>query len=148
MESEYPELPLCGRKNECARTDTVFIPISEVSEGTVFLTEQVCQRKKKKKLSQQRLVQMMYKFQFAEVEVQFLYCRWGRVWGRLVPLEILLLQQVATLQCTLHHTLNCTLYSRCTVHCTTGSNSALYIMCTVRCTLCVLYTVQLVYCTP
>ena len=26
MESIYPELALCGRKNECARTDTVFSP--------------------------------------------------------------------------------------------------------------------------
>ena len=33
MESIYPELALCGRKN----ADTVFFPISEVSEGTVFL---------------------------------------------------------------------------------------------------------------
>ena len=35
MESIYPELALCGSKNECARTETVFSPISEVSEGTV-----------------------------------------------------------------------------------------------------------------
>ena len=37
MESIYPELALCGRKNECARTDTVFFRISEVSEGMVCL---------------------------------------------------------------------------------------------------------------
>ena len=37
MESIYPELTLCGSKNECARTDTVFIHLSEVSEGTVSL---------------------------------------------------------------------------------------------------------------
>ena len=37
MESIYPELALCGSKNECARTDTVFFPISEVSDGTVSL---------------------------------------------------------------------------------------------------------------
>ena len=37
MESIYPELALCGIKNECARTDTVFFPISEVSKGTVSL---------------------------------------------------------------------------------------------------------------
>ena len=37
MESIYPKLALCGRKNECGRTDTVFFPISEVSEGTVSL---------------------------------------------------------------------------------------------------------------
>ena len=36
-EGIYPELSLCGGKNECARTDTVFFPISEVSEGTVSL---------------------------------------------------------------------------------------------------------------
>ena len=37
MESIYPELALCGSKNECARTDTVFCSISEVSKGTVSL---------------------------------------------------------------------------------------------------------------
>ena len=37
MESIYPKLALCGRNNECARTDTVFLPISEVSDGTVSL---------------------------------------------------------------------------------------------------------------
>ena len=35
MESIYTELALCGSKHECARTDTVFFPISEVSKGTV-----------------------------------------------------------------------------------------------------------------
>ena len=39
MESIYPELALCGRKNECAKYDTVFSSISEVSEGTVSLGE-------------------------------------------------------------------------------------------------------------
>ena len=34
MESIYSNLALCGSKNVCARTDTVFFPISEVSEGT------------------------------------------------------------------------------------------------------------------
>ena len=34
MESKYPDLALC---DEHARTDTVFFPISEVSEGTVSL---------------------------------------------------------------------------------------------------------------
>ena len=37
MESIYPKLALCGRNNECFRSDTVFLPISEVSEGTVSL---------------------------------------------------------------------------------------------------------------
>ena len=37
MESVYPKLTLCGSKNVCAKTDTVFFPISEVSEGTVSL---------------------------------------------------------------------------------------------------------------
>ena len=37
MESIYPDLALCGRTNECARTDTVFFPISEVSKRTVSL---------------------------------------------------------------------------------------------------------------
>ena len=35
MESIYPKLALCGGKNECARTDTVFFRLSEVSEGMV-----------------------------------------------------------------------------------------------------------------
>ena len=39
MESIYPELALCGSKNECARTNTVFFPISGVSDGTVSLKE-------------------------------------------------------------------------------------------------------------
>ena len=38
MESIYSELALSGSKNECARTDTVFFPISEVSDGTVSLS--------------------------------------------------------------------------------------------------------------
>ena len=38
MENVYPELALCGSKNECARTDTVFFRISEVSNGTVSLS--------------------------------------------------------------------------------------------------------------
>ena len=38
MESIYPELALSGSKNYCARTDTVFFLISEVSEGTVSLS--------------------------------------------------------------------------------------------------------------
>ena len=37
MESIYSELALCGSKNECARTDTVFVHLSEVSKGTVSL---------------------------------------------------------------------------------------------------------------
>ena len=37
MESIYTELALYGSKNECARTDTVFLPISEVCDGTVSL---------------------------------------------------------------------------------------------------------------
>ena len=90
---------------------------------------------------------MMYKFQFNEFEVYFLYCRWARVWGRLVPLEILLLQQVATLQYTLHHTLNCTLYSRCTVHCTADVLYTVQQGVTLHCTSCVLYAVHHVYCT-
>ena len=37
MESIYTELALNGSNNECARTDTVFLPISEVCDGTVSL---------------------------------------------------------------------------------------------------------------
>ena len=40
MESIYPELALCDSKKECARTDIVFFPISEVSDGTVSQSEQ------------------------------------------------------------------------------------------------------------
>ena len=38
MESIYTELALYGSKNECAKTDTVFLPISEVCDGTVSQT--------------------------------------------------------------------------------------------------------------
>ena len=37
MESIYTGLALYGSKYECARTDTVFLPISEVCDGTVSL---------------------------------------------------------------------------------------------------------------
>ena len=39
MESIYTELALYGSKNECARNDTVFLPVSEVCDGTVSLKE-------------------------------------------------------------------------------------------------------------
>ena len=45
MESMYTELALYGSKNECARTDNVFSPISEVCYGAVSL---VIQRKEVK----------------------------------------------------------------------------------------------------
>ena len=44
MESIYTELALYSSKNGCARTDTVFLPISEVCNGTVSLT-QLCSDK-------------------------------------------------------------------------------------------------------
>ena len=37
MESIHIELALYASKNECARTDTVFLPMSEVCGGTVSL---------------------------------------------------------------------------------------------------------------
>ena len=37
MESLNPELALYGSKNECARTNIVLLPISEVSTGAVSL---------------------------------------------------------------------------------------------------------------
>ena len=37
MESIYTELALYGSKIECARTDSVFSPTSEVCDGTVTL---------------------------------------------------------------------------------------------------------------
>ena len=37
MESKYTELALYGSNNECVRTDTVFLPISEVCDGMVSL---------------------------------------------------------------------------------------------------------------
>ena len=50
MESTYPKLALGGRKNECTistpsaalKANTVFFPISEVSEGTVFCMTANC----------------------------------------------------------------------------------------------------------
>ena len=39
MESMHTELSLYGSKNECGRTDTVFIPISQVCDGTVSLNK-------------------------------------------------------------------------------------------------------------
>ena len=39
MKSIYTELALYGSNNECARTENVFSPISEVCDGTVSLTE-------------------------------------------------------------------------------------------------------------
>jgi hypothetical protein len=38
MESIYTKLALYGSKNECARTDTVFSPVSQVCNGTVSLS--------------------------------------------------------------------------------------------------------------
>ena len=37
MESIYTELALYGSRNECARTNTVFLPISEVCDGKISL---------------------------------------------------------------------------------------------------------------
>ena len=37
MESIHTELAHYGSKNECARTDTDFLPISEICDGTVSL---------------------------------------------------------------------------------------------------------------
>ena len=39
MESIYTKLALYGSTNECARTDAVFLPISEVCDGTVSLAK-------------------------------------------------------------------------------------------------------------
>ena len=39
MECVYPELALCVITKYCARTGTVFFPISEVSQGTVSLNK-------------------------------------------------------------------------------------------------------------
>ena len=39
MENIYSELGLDGSKKECARTDTVILPISDVYDGTVALSE-------------------------------------------------------------------------------------------------------------
>ena len=38
MESIYTELALYWSKNECARTENVFFPISKICDGTVSLT--------------------------------------------------------------------------------------------------------------
>ena len=37
MESIYTEFALYGSKSECARNDTVFLPISQVCSGSVSL---------------------------------------------------------------------------------------------------------------
>ena len=39
MESIHTELALYVSKNECAKRDNVFFPISEVCNGTVSLTK-------------------------------------------------------------------------------------------------------------
>ena len=44
MESIYTELALYGSKNGCARTDTGFLPIYEVSDGTVSLTRVIVEQ--------------------------------------------------------------------------------------------------------
>ena len=44
MENIYTELALYGSKNECAQTDNVFSPISEVCDGTVSLLGLCCLR--------------------------------------------------------------------------------------------------------
>ena len=47
MESIYTDLALYGSKNYCARTDTVFYPISKVCSGTVsLLGVQICLKKR------------------------------------------------------------------------------------------------------
>ena len=38
MESIYTKLAIYDRKNECARTNTVFLPLSEVCDGMVSLS--------------------------------------------------------------------------------------------------------------
>ena len=42
--SIFTELALYGSINECARTDTVFLPISEVCDGKVSLRIRVISR--------------------------------------------------------------------------------------------------------
>ena len=66
MESVYPELALGGRKNECARTDTVFFPISEVSKGTVSLFRPFLKRENANSLRQnlQKLAHHLINFFF------------------------------------------------------------------------------------
>ena len=41
MESIDTELALYGSTNECARTDTVLLPISEVCNGTVSISASI-----------------------------------------------------------------------------------------------------------
>ena len=49
MESIYPELALCGSKNECGRTETVFFPISQVCTRGVTLTK-IAKKERRKKV--------------------------------------------------------------------------------------------------
>ena len=48
MESIYTELALYGSKNDCARTDNVFSPISEICDGRVSLVVSDWLKKKAK----------------------------------------------------------------------------------------------------
>ena len=41
MESIYTKVALYGNKYECTRTDTVFLLISEVCDGTVSLSKDI-----------------------------------------------------------------------------------------------------------
>ena len=43
MESIYPKFSLYGGTNECARTNTLLLPLSEVSTGAVSLDLKLCQ---------------------------------------------------------------------------------------------------------
>ena len=51
MENIYPKLALCDSKKECARTDTVFFPISQVHTKAEILKRdfaqnlEICMRK-------------------------------------------------------------------------------------------------------
>ena len=42
MESTYNELAVYGSQNECAKTDNIFISISEFYNGVVSLVELLC----------------------------------------------------------------------------------------------------------
>ena len=56
MESICTMIALYDIKNKCARTDTVFLPISEVCDNTVYLCVMPVEDKKRSKYFQNNVI--------------------------------------------------------------------------------------------
>ena len=56
MERIYTKLALYGSKNECAKPDTVFLPISEVCDCTVSLINVILSYKTDKEIRCQKYI--------------------------------------------------------------------------------------------